>query len=143
MNEENEKRIKEHFPFMRNIPFSPTLGVRDGWFNTVWHMCEKIETTLKSSPPGTAFEVLQLKEKFGLMRCYISTTNPKLNSIIDDAEHESERTCEVCGEPGKLRPNLSWIQTLCDKHYDEASGGKDENTTPLKRDIGWVSLRPA
>jgi site-specific DNA-methyltransferase (adenine-specific) len=39
---------------------------------------------------------------------------------IQKAEADSYVTCEVNGNPGKLRTDLGWYRTLCDEEYDKA-----------------------
>lgn len=63
--------------------------------------------------------VLQVKEKFGGLRFYIGTGTTEEFKAIDAAEHDSYHICERCGEPGKLREDLGWILTLCERHYQE------------------------
>ena len=58
--------------------------------------------------------VLQVKEKWGGLRFYVSGTTELLD-FIDEMEARSLKTCEVCGQPGKPREG-GWIRTLCDEH---------------------------
>lgn len=60
----------------------------------------------------------QVKEKFGGLRFYTAKGHLIVDPAISLAEKRCETICEICGEPGKQR-NLSWIKTLCDKHYKE------------------------
>jgi len=62
-------------------------------------------------------EVLQVKEKFGGLRFYISYGTKEIQDRIYKAEEESFKTCENCGKPGKLTGTY-WIKTLC-KECDE------------------------
>jgi hypothetical protein len=51
---------------------------------------------------GRPFEVLQVKQKFGSLRFYVSHGH-RTDAIlqrIEIGESESLRTCEVCGQPG-------------------------------------------
>lgn len=94
----------------------------DGWFEILWGLSERIEDINRKAgkPLVTA---TQVKEKYGTLRFYYmvdpeSTENTsevwdKVDKWVDDAEAMSEKTCEVCGQPGELRNN-SWILTLCD-----------------------------
>lgn len=63
----------------------------------------------------------QVKEKFGTLRFYMSSSNDKIEKLIDEAERKSAITCEECGEPGVLRGG-GWLKTLCDKHATEKDG---------------------
>ncbi|MCP1300768.1 hypothetical protein NK356_16450 [Chryseobacterium sp. S0630] len=63
------------------------------------------------------------KEKFGELRCYTysedETLNDKLKKIKSKYSELSVRTCEICGEEGKLRTIGSWQTTLCLNHFLE------------------------
>jgi hypothetical protein len=47
-----------------------------GWFEIVWRLCEDLEPLVveAESATGQAFEVLQVKEKFGGLRFYANYT---------------------------------------------------------------------
>ena len=113
--------------------------VGSGWKPLV----EKAWKTLEDS--GADFTVDQVKEKFGGLRFYFSLRHDQtikadrvgmfdaLYHRISAIERESYRTCESCGEPGKLRSDLHWIQTLCDQHYKEEvcrRGSRKSSTSP-------------
>lgn len=60
-------------------------------------------------------EVLQVKEKYGTLRFYISSSTEWYFDLIEFYESLSGTICEQCGRPGKLREDRSWILTLCDE----------------------------
>lgn len=91
---------------------------------------------------GFSYEALQVKEKFGILRVYISvdgeehvtfdltipgvgtiTGQPEQGSdtysrameLVYAAEEKSRVICEECGEPGRLRDERFWLRTLCDE----------------------------
>ena len=70
--------------------------------------------------------VLQVKEKWGGLRFYTGGATDSFFDAIRTAEKESYETCELCGEPGKLREDLGWILTLCDRHYEDSKKEKNE-----------------
>jgi hypothetical protein len=78
----------------------------------------KILDKLYDVKPRSVY-VAQVKEKFGGLRFYVGSASEEFFDAIDAAEEESYKTCEQCGEPGELREDLSWILTLCEKHYRE------------------------
>lgn len=91
--------------------WSRSLDIGDGWIDLVSDLVDKLLDT------GIEFSVLQIKEKFGGLRFYISSLkdpHSKLSDIISTYEKQSYETCEVCGEPGTPRKGY-WIKTLCDK----------------------------
>lgn len=63
------------------------------------------------------------KEKFGELRCYTYSEdeilNTKLKKIKSKYSELSVRTCEICGEEGKMRTIGSWQTTLCLNHFLE------------------------
>lgn len=100
---------------------------RYGYFEDQWGTREEIKAAvgpgwgklidriLDVLTPDTL--IMQVKEKFGGLRFYIGGATNEIFDVIDQAEEDSYTTCEECGKPGKLREELSWILTLCDKHY--------------------------
>jgi hypothetical protein len=64
--------------------------------------------------------VADVKEKWGELRFYYYGGSNELFDKIEAICDRSNRVCEICGEPGKLKiKELGWIKTLCDKHYEE------------------------
>ena len=75
------------------------------------------------------YEILQVKEKFGLLCFYwklpesensTSVSDPVLKlrasimrDIVEYAEYRSAFSCECCGKSGKLRERDYWLKTLC------------------------------
>jgi hypothetical protein len=77
---------------------------------------------------GHQFEVLQVKEKFGGLRIHVKHANDAIRERIEVAQEEAYRTCEVCGQPGRLREG-NWIKTLCDEHASVRGAGDDARAT--------------
>jgi hypothetical protein len=89
----------------------------DGWVDLVNDALEKILSI------DSHYEVLQIKEKFGELRWYgtssyeYGTPNAMLiGRIVKDAESRSVGICESCGLPGEMRVRNHWYFTSCDKH---------------------------
>jgi hypothetical protein len=86
--------------------------VGPGWVNLLGALHEKL---VELQP---AYQVSQVKQKFGGLRIYLDY-DPELRypievgELIDAAEVVAAATCEECGQPGKLREG-SWLMTLCD-----------------------------
>lgn len=78
--------------------------------------------------------VLQVKEKFGGLRIYISSGTDALYDVLDNLETLSTTVCEFCGKEGKNRPIRSWYKTTCDhcyqllldRKFEELSSGEEE-----------------
>lgn len=92
----------------------------DGWFLLLTTLFDAVEKHIWhagefQSPEHEHLKdlrVLQVKEKFGGLRVYTSYSTPHLHSCIDFAYAMSIRTCEFCGNPGKLFSD-SWIRCRC------------------------------
>ena len=112
MNKENSEYLVNNFPNLyRDYGADPRhscmafgFEVGDGWFNILKVLSERLE------PTGAIAS--QVKEKYGTLRFYIYNGSDEAFDLIDRAEFASERTCEECGEPGKLTDG-GWVRTLC------------------------------
>lgn len=126
MNEELRNKLLSEFPDLfpkenplyrrgSGVPFFIDCG--DGWYKLIRDLCLSIRELLKENPIED-FMVVQVKEKFGGLRFYIGAGSDKIFKRINEAEEESYHICECCGITGKLRTDLGWIRTLCDKCYN-------------------------
>lgn len=90
----------------------------DGWYDLIDELSQVLE------PLGIV--AAQVKEKFGCLRFY--TNGEKLEDIdvvdaaINKAMDQSLVTCELCGEPGKMR-GVRWMMVRCDKCHEAGRRG--------------------
>ena len=89
----------------------------DGWVHLVEDTLRKIESI------DSHYAVFQVKEKFGSLRLYGTSSyeygSPQsmlIDEIIDEAEKHSATVCEVCGLPGRTVSRNHWLRTVCEKH---------------------------
>lgn len=60
---------------------------------------------------------VQVKEKFGGLRFYVhGGLSARQEELIETAEALAERTCEECGQPGRLLVRGHWYLTRCARH---------------------------
>ena len=98
--------------FGRHYPLSSVLrGVNSGWSHLVCRLIRDLEKL------GWDGELHQIKEKFGGLRFYIGGGTDEIHSRIADAENESYKTCEMCGESGGCKEIGGWTTTLCEGCY--------------------------
>lgn len=88
--------------------------IEEGWYPLI----KELITDLIAM--GWDKEVTQVKEKFGGLRFYVNNESDEMFKRIQKAVNDSCITCEVTGNPGKLRTDLGWIRTLCDEEYNKA-----------------------
>ena len=94
----------------------------DGWYNIIDAACAQIMNRAYNNRLNNVKfpEVVatQVKEKYGTLRFYYNGGDDYVDGVVSMAESMSERTCETCGAPGKLRQG-GWYRTLCDEHAKE------------------------
>jgi hypothetical protein len=114
----------------RELRISAQPYVGDGWEDTLARAVVRFEAA-KASSPGAKITILQIKEKFGGLRIYLSTSGlsesakQQVDRAVFLAECRAACTCETCGERGRLWSGDGWLVTSCDAH------GRGE---PLVRD---------
>jgi hypothetical protein len=121
---EKQKALIAKFPILFPDGKEPVCGFSCwlGWFPLLDKLCTDLENIIKNSGlplEDASFRAEQVKEKFGTLRFYISGAHELIHEAvyerINQAEIESSRTCEHCGEPGKLDNSFGWIKTYCEK----------------------------
>jgi hypothetical protein len=115
MNPEKSAYLVKHFPNLykdyggdpKQTLMAFGFEVGDGWFDLIKELSEKLE------PMGVV--AMQVKEKFGGLRFYVTHATDAAWDLIEEAERKSETICEECGDPGEIRDDRHWVLTLCDK----------------------------
>lgn len=100
----------------------------DGWYQVIDNLCQNIQEYIDNNDLGFQPEVVQVKEKFGGLRFYITAGDDKIYKMIDDAESVSDRTCEICGNPGKGITVGRWMETRCKECYEKEIGKKESSS---------------
>lgn len=86
----------------------------DGWYRLIDTLCAQLQHwTDRNGAPQV--EAIQVKEKYGGLRFYVSAANDIQRGMIELAEAMSENICEVCSHPGH-KINAGWIVTRCEVH---------------------------
>lgn len=152
MNDKNTKKLFDDFPeFFKHkeniqeslMAFGFECG--DGWFDLIYKLCSDIKKMYNCVIPKD-FYVVQVKEKFGGLRFYVTFASEEVHDLIHVAENESMYICEHCGKKGEYfyRDKLPWILTLCndclkkrikDRNLDEGdyiSSWQKKNKAPFK-----------
>ena len=85
------------------------IAVNDGWYNIIDSLCKNI---METDPPAT-FKALQVKEKWGGLRFYITGETDEIYALISTAEDVSFNVCEDCGTTKNVTTEGGYILTLC------------------------------
>lgn len=97
--------------------------VGPGWWEPLLAM---LEDMTKIPDFVGNFEIVQIKEKFGGLRCYFSRISDEqtpekeaasiaARALVHRAEALCEVRCERCGDPGETRTG-GWVKTACARH---------------------------
>jgi hypothetical protein len=109
MNEKNTEFLLRTYPELYQQIYNFACG--DGWFLLIEELSAEIYNECKRS--GCTCICSDVKEKYGTLRFYTDASNDKIDKLVDKAEAESAKICEICGCPGHLRGN-TWFSTYCD-----------------------------
>lgn len=115
--------------------FSQPFGgfcVGEGWWPILEALCNNIQHRIDQvdkyreyllqhprpvplPDPVPQVVVDQIKEKFGGLRFYYSGGDEYIDGLVSMAESWAIRTCEQCGNAGRLR-GQNWLYTACVEH---------------------------
>jgi hypothetical protein len=122
MHEKLDKQLCDTYPALyrqRNLTMQQTcmcwgFACGAGWYKIIDALSKKL--TDYATANKITIEAAQVKEKFGTLSFYLDSVPEghydAVYAIVREAEAASAVTCEMCGEPGKLRGG-GWIRTLC------------------------------
>lgn len=90
--------------------------VPEGWrkaFGT--QLCEELKQSfLKTNKQMLkTYEILDIKEKFGMLAWYDSSNTHEGHNILKKYENISRYTCVCCGKPARVQ-TLGWICPYCE-----------------------------
>lgn len=112
--------------YKKDIPFECALG----WYDILHDLSIKIESILidyeekYKVAEGEENEIVemfavQVKEKYGTLRFYMSCETDEIFDLIHETEALSSQTCENCGAPAKMR-GTRWFEVRCDACFSNS-----------------------
>ena len=119
-----------------------------GWVVSFGELfCEEMDAAIKEVGFENEFKIIQMKEKFGAMRCYVTHDTPKIYDIIRKYEVLSENICSHCGKPDVAMTDTGWQIPLCKEcfeaylntnlKYEDAVRGRDT----MSNEVKWSQWR--
>jgi formylmethanofuran dehydrogenase subunit E len=102
-------------PTLKNNLMAFGYECEEGWYSIIDECIDELEKEVKKEKLDT--EILQIKEKFGTLRIYLSSESDEISNIVERYELFSSHICEHCGEfyTAKTRESHGWWKTLCSK----------------------------
>lgn len=107
--------ISKYWFFPENFYFECAKG----WYPLIDELCKKLDKLILEKhldliqEGDYKFQVLQVKEKFGELRFYVSGGFDDIEDLIDEYVKKSARTCELCGKPSEIRYSHGWLFNRC------------------------------
>jgi len=107
-----------------SAPIGWGIECDDGWYDMIDTLCYQIQQHVEhlqyqdsrlpeDQRSDRQVRVLQVKEKFGGLRFYVSGADDFVDGLVRMTESLSYKTCESCGARGTSRKS-GWIKVLCD-----------------------------
>jgi hypothetical protein len=122
--------IRRRHPDLVTRPFECWAG----WHDIIGRFFDEVAAILEAHPDAE-FDLFQVKEKYASLTIY-ADTSPEIRGLVaaayGRAMAEAKRTCDVCGQPGRLLRRQGCYMTRCEEH---AEGGKSIEWDQGKR--GW------
>lgn len=115
-----------------------------GWYKAFGkQFADEVQTEWSklSKKDRDSIYIVQLKEKYASLRCYLSCHTKEIGDIIDKYEEMSYNYCINCGKPGSVREDLPWILTLCDACYKIEIEEREKRYDEWKREQGKYEKR--
>ena len=102
-------------------PYDNTLldDMLKGWriaFGDIW--CEEMDKAIRLDSCADVFRIIQLKEKYGQLRCYTNVYSPNIKHVVNAFEVISEYICVYCGSiDAHIVNDRGWFWPLCRDCY--------------------------
>lgn len=157
MNQQWEMELEEEFSFLkRNDPNQNTafsqwgFECSSGWAGILRDLFLSIKEQYKKRGVDPDIVILQIKEKFGALRVYVSfdktddaflSIHRNIMALIEKAKKTSTTICEYCGYyPAEIRMEMPWKKTLCETCFSKwkAQKVRKENS---KRNEEFYSIQ--
>lgn len=109
----------------QETPMAFGVAIGAGWYDIMYNMSHTLERLIRLEPEDKRFDyrMAQVKQKFGVLRVYLSIATEEMEMAVSLAEEVSSHTCEECGQPGKLGGE-GWIITLCEDCFNKRDKSK-------------------
>ena len=113
------------YPWLDQSEAYDTAVYDSGWHLLIRDMLRELDGVLTGT--GVRFELRQIKEKLGYLRCYyrLPGASDELRNAVaaayERAVERSGQTCIECGAPASMSRHDGRIGPLCPRHADPRS----------------------
>jgi hypothetical protein len=92
------------------LPFE----VGEGWYDLLYRFSCEVQKLIDTEVESKDLKIVQVKSKYASLRVYTAGNSDEFDSLLDKYVEEAERTCEFCGNPGKVINKGSWLYVCCE-----------------------------
>ena len=85
-----------------------------GWYGLLLPILLEVDIYNKENQENKA--EVYIKEKYGSLRIELTNCDSYLEQLINRADTESQKICQLCGAKGKTLWIKDWCWTLCRYH---------------------------
>ena len=125
--------LREQFPslFAEDARIDIDLEINKGWTAPVIEMLELLFNEQTNTP---ALRITQIKKKWGCLSVYGDNFSERVDAIIEQADEQTARTCDVCGAQGEPFKNLNgmMVSVRCVNHSRKVECDNAELSSALK-----------
>lgn len=122
MNVALQEFLEKKYASISSSPL-PYIEVNDGWFDIIDSFLSALVKYFNNGPIDrdslVGFKIIQIKEKFGVIRIYYDNGDRVISNLVRMAEILSSKTCEMTGHPGSLCVKGGWYKTLSKSKAEE------------------------
>ncbi|HEX8595979.1 MAG TPA: hypothetical protein VF682_22275 [Pseudomonas sp.] len=109
--------LRRNYPKLFSSPDLQEIRCYSGWLDLLDALCRTLQNDMDDHPDARQLVIVQIKEKWGGLRVYVSGGDAFCKGAIALAAEVSLTTCEVCGQPGSL-VGERWVSVRCAQHLD-------------------------
>lgn len=127
---EANKKLIEEFPFLQvnedNYFVTWLDFMPEGWKNNFGlSLCNDLKEQLLDDGDLGEFEILDVKEKWGMLDMFVMNASERVYGILDKYQRLSQTICCGCGKPA-TKISKGWISPWCDDCAKRIGGAFSE-----------------
>ena len=92
-----------------------SFDVGTGWIDLLYRFSCDVQELIDNGLESKDLTVVQVKSKFASLRVYTAGNQDAFDVLLDKYVEEAERTCELCGDPGRVIVKKHWMYVVCEK----------------------------
>ncbi len=132
------RRLRERWPMrlMCSVECGP------GWTDLLEALNELLDIEADAD-----FRFTQVKEKFGVLRCYWHGVDEhgRIDQLVEAAEEVSASMCETCGADAKVRqtrggPGFGYVHVACEEHARPGSDIVRVKTEKIRTSFATIRM---